>query len=508
MAIASKEYGPSVTTYPFPLEGMVSGETPAGGGLQTVFSDELTRRSEQTPEHQLIIISNDDKKIIVPSANAQLWGGDPATPFPIPLYDVWFSDEWTMIHPDAFSDKGQPSDVLSAMYQGNAYTTPLGSTARIEEHHEKFGLNNQLPQAKEQFTNRFQKAIEAIPENAVVHWQDFFWIPLMEKNADALRANGAFQTYHHHMSFPEQFSQFPWGQQVLTGISKMDEIYVHTDIEVSRVQTQLEALGLPVPQVKRFDLGIDIDPLKIGLDEVTKFNYRARPEYQSLPLNQKATLDEIYQSQDTIPHRFIDIGRLDPQKGTGILLDGIDSYLSSLDMSMDDMKETFRFFFIMEFKQLPSAFDADNLKHQYNKYVNEKLKRMEEKYPGVIYSSASVPRPLVPSMLKGAHTMTGGIQDGLNLAIQEGLAVNALAGEDVNGIAGMGTGFAMQTMQDETHRDLVHFVRVGNKDDVASAIRDTVHVAENFPGELARRTKAVHEQVISQRGGTIFVRPQ
>jgi len=51
-------------------------------------------------------------------------------------------------------------------------------------------------------------------------------------------------------------------------MSKMDVIYVHTDVYQERLEEQLTLLGLPVPRIRRFDLSIDEGSIKRRLDEV------------------------------------------------------------------------------------------------------------------------------------------------------------------------------------------------------------------------------------------------
>jgi len=499
-------FGANVATYPF--EGLVDGlkenALPAGG-LHTVIKTELDLRSTDPAarNNRLDILVHDSGSLDLSHANSRVIGSDSDVPLDPSIYGVWFNEGWSMIHPDAFTKKGYSKDVLEQMFRGE-YSTPWGSIERIQEHHTKYGADSSSAEAS--FVRRLEPVIMGIEPGSVVNWQDYFFVPVMNRHAERLRENGSYQTYHHHMSFPRELDQFPQGRRLLETISKMDEVFVHTDDETAHVHAQLERLGLRLPKISRFDLGINQLAIKEGLNAVHKNNYKDHPQYKVLSDQQKAAIKECFDTQDSTPHRFISIDRIDPIKGNSVLIEGIDKYLSSLGISADEMRDNYRFFFFMEFFD-DESIDTFNLKHQYSRYVKERFQELQEKYPGIVHISSSIPRAFVPAILKGAHIMSGAIQDGLNLAVQEALHVNAQTEQDTTGIIGMGAGFAVQTLKHPEGRDLVYFTRVGNSSDVATSIRETVITSTEQQGAHRAKTQEINKRFIVPRQGTIFVRP-
>ena len=219
-------------------------------------------------------------------------------------------------------------------------------------------------------------------------------------------------------------------------------------------------------------------------------------------LKPQTVIDEIVSTQDTGLHRFVLADRADQGKGQTVVLDGIDLFLSTLSK---EEQAKFRFYFILP--QLDWTLTDYHPQHQYINFLKSKLKAMDEKYQGIFYYIPGIPPALVPLIQRDANCITGGMQDGLCLAPIEALKVNTLAGHNRNGIIGMGAGFAIQTMQTERHRHLVNFVRQGDADEMALAIKRIADAETNEPDGLGLWTRQLVNEVIDRRTDGVIVYP-
>lgn len=490
-----------VITYAFQTKPTIDGKI--AGGLPSVISAELHNRTHTPPNNKLIVISDDNAHYDLVDMHAVIESAEEEKEPNFGRFDVWFDEDWTTLHPHGSLRPYQSHEALHAMFKGE-YVTPSGSLERTLEHLRLYGPLKTYPDANIKFNERFDKAFQAIKDGSVVNWQDFFFVPSMLKHADSLRERECLQTFHLHTTLPEELDQFSEGIQLLQAMSKMDQVYLHTDEYVRRLEKLLEKNGLPVPLIRRFDLGVDQLALKAGIQKIRKDNYQEQEMYKSLDPERKQLIDEVFNTQGTIPHRFISIDRPDPGKGTALLLDATDEYLSSLGEDPDQLREKYRFFFILP--------DQDNitdnpyhLKHRYMEYVVDYAQKLALRYPGIVFTSNEVPPGFIPSLLHDAHVMTGGIQDGLNLACQEGLFVNAVTGTDRSAVIGLGTGFAMQTVQNEKTRHLAHFTRAGSVEDITKAIQNLVATRTEQPGRLKANTNELANTVIFQRKDSVVV---
>ena len=411
------------------------------------------------------------------------------------LFDGWYNDWWAYLHPDAFTSKGLPYETLDAIFKGE-YSAKIGSLDRIVEHFEKYSiyLRNQVEETR--VNQRFAQILSQVPDGSTIYWHDQFFVQAISEVSDGLRNRGCVQIYYLHMTLPEELSYFQKGRELLHAISKMDVVYVHTDVYKALLKKQLSALSLSIPIIKRFDLGLDTKQIDQHLALINTQNYTERVEYSNLDESKKAFVDEVMRSQDAITHRFMDIGRLDLIKGSELLVDAFDEYFSSLDLSLEELKQDYRVFFIWPFKDFFADLSPYNIPLQYRIRVSEKVDQLVEKYPGVVFVSSELPRALIPAMLRNATGITAGTQEGLNLAIEEAIYVNGSENREVGIIIGMGAGLAIQYQP--VYPGLAFYSKVGDVDSLMSAIEKVVELKSNNPLMLRENTKKFSEIIQSR----------
>ncbi len=495
--------GEHYLAYAFPLIPSIEGKH-GGGGLATTIAREATFFKESSSSSRLNVLSSDEESRRLHDYSLDILAAEQSSDQSGDIFGVWFVDQWVVFHTDAYSNlSGYPNEVLGAMFQGEKYTQPVGSLGRAKEYVEKFGFSAQNPRVLGEFSNRFDQQIWNISPNSIINWQDYMFYPLMQRHSEVLRGKGCWQSYHHHVTISEQLSQFSQGVDFLKAVSLMDEVCVHTDIYAQRLEKHLQALGLHIPTIRRYDLGVDSVNIERRLRNITKDTYQESIEYKGLSQDQKVVIDEIVSTQGTNLHRFVVIDRADEGKGPTVVLDGMDRLLSTLTK---EEQTQFRFYFIVP--QLDWGEVTFSPKHNYTSFLRKKLEDMKEKYPDVLHYMPGIPPGLISLLQCDAHSITGGIQDGLCLSPMEGLKVNGLTGNDRSAIIGMGTGFAMQTMQVERHSNLVNFVKQGSVDDMARAIGSIARAEKNDPGRLGRQTRQLVEEVIDKRIDGVLVYPR
>lgn len=487
-------------SYAFPFSPTVQGKL--DGGLPATILRQIRLR-EQTPNGQLYVLSPDTDNEQFPDYGVTVIAVEPETIPNGDRFGAWFGDMWVVLHPHAhIAEGGYPTEVLSALFPGDTNTQPVGSIDRAIEHVAKHGFIAKNPEVMQTFTARFDSAIEKIQRGSIINWQDYMFAPAMLKHSAALRKQECWQSFHLHTTLPPQLYRFEQGRMLLEAMSLMDRVYVHTDVYQTRLEDQLIMLGLPVPEIQRFDLGIDTISIRQRLDAVTKDTYTSTPEYLSLPDDQREVLDEIVATQDSDFHRFICIDRADPGKGQSVVLEAMDTVLSHLS---EEERERFRFYFIMPQFNWNAA--DNHPQQQYIKYLQGKFAEMKQKYPSVLHYTYGLPPKLIPFIVCNAHGITGGIEDGLCLSPMEVLKANALAEVNKTAIIGLGSGFAMQTYQSERHRDLIRLVRRGSVADIVETIRDIVDIEQQHATELGERTRMFVKEVIDKRTDGVLVYP-
>jgi hypothetical protein len=127
-----------------------------------------------------------------------------------------------------------------------------------------------------------------------------------------------------------------------------------------------------------------------------------------------------------------------------------------------------------------------------------------EGYPGIVCISDAIEgeaRLLVPALLHGAHGMSGGAQDGLNLAVMESAYVNR--DMDTTVIAGDGAGFSIQAKASGLAGH-AFFPRAGDVNAFAQAIQEAISLEARREGILVR-AKAPLVEYILRRNDSVIV---
>lgn len=422
----------------------------------------------------------------------------------IDLFRYWFGIGcWQCLHPDAHSDKAGDREAIRFILGFPAETAEV-SLEHVLQYCEAKGLPHEV---NERFNDRFDVLLESVGPGSVMNWQDFLFVPSVLKHAERLRAMRVVQTFHLHTTVPESLDRSKFGADLLRAMSEVDAVYLHTDEYIRRAERQLEAAGLRVPVMKRFDLGIDRDTMDEGLRRVNAGNFSTViPAYSTLGDEQKQFVTEVFRSKGTVPHRFISIDRIDPVKGTATVIKAVARFLDgrrAAGETLAEMQSKYRFFFLQPFLRTP--FDPRNLQTGwYGKYVHKLFQDAMERYPGIVFISDSIEgeaRLLVPALLHGAHGMSGGAQDGLNLAVMESAYVNR--NMDTTVISGDGAGFSIQAKSLGLAGN-AFFPKAGDVNAFVQAIQDAISLEARREGILVR-AKAPLVEYILRRNDSVIV---
>lgn len=486
--------------YAFPFVPTIRGEL--DGGLPASVLRDMVLRLELGNQSSLRIISPDETSLTVPKLSVEVIAAEPETIPNADRFGYWFGDMWVVMHPNAHLSPTYPQDILETMFPGEKYKAPVGSLERAIEHVHTHGFLAKNPDVASNFARRFERAIENIPPGSIINYQDYMFGEVINLYGDKLRNRDCFQTLHVHTSIPEQLDQFEQGRRLLLAMSKMDTVFVHTDEYASRIENQLLRLGLPIPEIRRFDLGIDTKSIERRLQEVHPNNFMETSEFKAMPSEQQAVIQEIVSTQERDDiHRFLVIDRADQGKGQSIVLDAMDRYLSSLPQ---EEQSQHRFYFILP--QLDWEVIDNHPQRLYIDYLRNKLEGLKRKYPNVLYYTHGIPPKLIPLVSRNAHAITGGVQDGLCLSPQEVLKITELLGKNRTGIIGKGVGFAMQTIRtNPDNQAFVNFVQPGSVDDIVEAFVRIVTTEKTNPQQLGENTRQLVRGVIDiRRSGIIF----
>ena len=170
---------------------------------------------------------------------------------------------------------------------------------------------------------------------------------------------------------------------------------------------------------------------------------------------------------------------------------------------MSDLQAKYRFFFVQP--SIGEAFDFQNLQTGwYGKYLRNLFKWVMDCHPGVVFVSDGLhgrERSLVPVLMLDAHGITGGAQDGLNLAVMENAYVNR--DRDTSIICGDGAGFAMhaKTLGLSEH---AFFPAAGDVSAFVAAIEEVVRLQARADSSLRHR-KAPLVAHIMRRTDSVLV---
>lgn len=421
---------------------------------------------------------------------------------------------WQLLHPDAFLPPAFSDDVERQVFL--ASQTPVKTLsdfiAFVESQMER-------GRVKEEFYNQsWGPGLEALPSGSNVHWQEFFLAPAMHRYAENLRGKGCSQSFHLHEPVPDSLHRSSWGRSLLGAISKMDRAYFHTDRYCERVCEQLEQLQLPIPEVLRFDLGInqkkieaDLERIEAALQASQDFS-KALPGWESLDDTQQKFITEVLNSRANVPHRFICIDRVDPIKGTTILVEAIEQFLEeqlAKGSSLAELAEQYRFFFLQDPPSDYGFADPHHLNTHYHRVAtNQRVTRLERRFPGIVFSSSplsGVHRAILPSLLLGCTIISASIQEGLNLAIMEGAYVNTLAKflSDCSVILGSNAGFALQCALGNFAMN-AFFPLSGSVLAMKRSIEQVVNTRRSKPGELRRLLELLVQAEIIERTASLL----
>lgn len=476
--------------YPFSL-----GEGNAGG-LPSVFL------SATRMERDLVLFTTND--VDGPFGNAHIVSTRVNKSDFDNLRRYWFGIGcWQWLHPDAHTDNAGDPDANRFML-GMPTDACDVSLEDLLLYCEKNGSTSDL---NVRFNSWFDAAVERIPPSSVVNWQDYFFVPTLIKNAERLRSLGVFQTLHIHTAIPDSLGRTEFGKNLLKAISAVDVAYFHTDEYVRRVEKQLSAARLPIPPMKRFDLGIDHAILDQGLRHIEAGHLAELvPQHVFADSKRNEFVTEIFRSRGTVPHRFICVDRVDPAKGTATVVKAILKFLEIRRVageSLSDLQAKYRFFFLQP--SIGESFDFQNLQTGwYGRYLRDLFKQVMDCYPGVLFFSDGLQgkdRLLVPALMLDANGITGGAQDGLNLAVMENAYVNR--GMDTSIICGDGAGFAMHAKASGL-TEHGFFPAAGDVSAFVTAIEEIVRLQARTDSSLRHR-KAPLVAHIMRRSDSVLV---
>jgi hypothetical protein len=437
------------------------------GGLPSVFLKEVNSGRE------LILFTSDRTNYCIKNARilaTSLEGCDFGQ-----LTRFWYGVGcWQWLHPDAFTD-ATGDRVATRLMLELSEGTPEVTFDMLNDYCHKNTPKDNLDHS---FNECFDRHIEGIVPNSVVNWQDYFFVPSVLKHSERLRRSGVFQTFHLHTSLPASLYDSGFGRDLLRAMSYVDTVYLHTDEYILRAEEQMRKLKLSIPKLRRFDLGIDREMIDESVDMFNGNALTVRNAIDELPDGEEKTLiEDAIRTRDTVPHRFINIDRVDPSKGNVTVIKAVIKFLESRLLqgeSREEMLAKYRFYFIQA--NLNKPFDPSHLKNGwYAKYLRELLNRVTEQFKGIIFASDALSgnhRKLIPALMVNASGLTGGAQDGLNLAIQENIYVNRE--KNTSAVCGDGAGFSMHVRSLGLEK-YAFFPRAGDVTGFANSINEIVN---------------------------------
>lgn len=460
-----------VCLYPYSTAGLVRGWSTVTG-MEALLAREIRLREGQPDLVPTTIISNGsetEQALALPDACVDL---HPVAPELDPaqreaLLAVWFDDLWALMHPSAFTSPALTGALASVVYPGPS-DAPPGSFERVTEHIAARRRGRTID-PEQGFADRFESALQNIEPGATVGWTEVFFTESILRHAARLRSQGSRQSLHCFLAHPSSLHQSQEGRRILQAMSAMDLVYMQTDIYVRRLQSQLESLGLPIPEVRRFDLAPDSEALRKAV--------RAQPPDEAalreLDPNQRGLLGDAMRTRGQIPHRFVCPDRLDPIKGIHVVIEAVDQFLQSRGEPLDTLRTKYRFYFVTGYHSRFPPIDPSLAWHRYADWVRrEQIPAFMSRWPGIVWFSDNIPdRQLWAHLLVDAHVISGGIQEGLGLAVQEGLLINVETGHERTVIVGDGAGFSIQ-VKEQGLGDHAHFPRAGDPDSLRQALVD------------------------------------
>lgn len=491
-------------TFPFPLLN-----SKLEGGLPRIVQQEI----ELSGGRKNVTIFSSDKHDGVYGA-ANIVGATPGE-LPKDLLNLWFgTGQWSLLHPAAHTSATLSPDALSAMYSRELSAPILeeldragadsrvGSVEFLIKFVERYAPDFQFAL---DFNRRFSPKLSELKAGTVMNWQDYFFDVSVSEHSEAFRQRGIYQTWHLHTTLPNNLKDSEWGRFLLATISKVDRIYSYSQQYNDDVAIQLRECGLRVPEFRIFEYGLDTRYYDRALEVVDSQTYTKAPGFSSLSDEQKEFISESFRAAKSIPFRFLSADRSDPGKGITVLQDGIEMFLDSLGLSREQLGKTFRFGFLTELYPVEKA-DPRDVKQSYNVYVTQRHRELMKKFGSAYRAVPSLggdARILIPSLMHGCHGMTGGSQDGFNIAMMENAYINRK--EPTSLICGSGAGFAIEASR-RGFNDSAFFFEAGNPQAVADALRSIYSETASKEMLGQQKHRLVHDFIL-KRNGTLLVSP-
>lgn len=415
---------------------------------------------------------------------------------------------WQLLHPEAYLPPALPPDISAEMYSA--------SQTRVESVDDLISfLEERMEQGlmKERAVNmRWKDPLSKLKAPSVVHWQEFGFIPAILEYGPDLKRRGCQQTFHLHDALPDSLPRSTWGRSLLEALSIVDKVFLHTDSYCATLKTQLEELGLRVPQIRRYDLGIDTGRLQRSLDRlVTDEPLESFPGWTELSESQRKVALEIFESRDTIPHRFVCFDRVDPIKAPILTYRAIEQFLDakiSEHISLTELSTQYRFYLFHETNpQLPEV-QPHELNLRYAQLAARELRNLCSKFPGIVYALSPFggdAREILPALVAGCHSISGSAQEGLNLAAMEAAWINTRPNIDADCtiIIGGNAGFSLQVAR-HGNQDLAFFPKSGSVSELAQAIESVVDQKLKSPGILRANLERLVAAEVEPRGSSLL----
>ncbi|NER97245.1 MAG: glycosyltransferase family 4 protein [Symploca sp. SIO1B1] len=446
--------------------------------MEALIMREVRLRSHQSVAYTTNLICNStpgETAFELPEAQLKVQpvpaNSDPA--LQAALLGVWFDELWALLHPAAFTTPGLSQTLAKVVFPDNDDTAaPPGSFERVVAH-----INRRRTQRSADlelhFANSFQEELDKLSKDAdLISWCEIFFTQsiLRQKRPDPLQRS-SHQRFYSFIVIPDNLLETEPGRQILQAMSKVDAVYLQTDIYLRRVARQLEKMKLPIPELHRFDLSPD----SVALRQAVRESPPSSTLIATLDPHQILLVRDALATRHQISHRFICLDRLDPIKGIHVVLEAVDKFLSSRNQTIDQLRAQYRFYFLMDYYTRFPPVDLNLAWHRYANWIRtQQIPKFKERWQGMVYFADNIPdRFIVAHLLVDAHVISGGIQEGLGLAVQEGLVVNHEVGLGRTVIMGNGAGFPIQAIE-EGLGQFGFFTPAGDPDAFAQAIHDVV----------------------------------
>jgi hypothetical protein len=489
--LEKKHTNEHLVTFPFAVEH-------SEGGLTSVFLNEV-----KSPEKQVTFVTTDDAGMQFGNASVDPVG---AAEFDMgKVYERWFGYNWNILFDRAFTQL--PNEILSEMYIAEVSTEKVGTLAHLIDYCEKLAPSEDFDRA---FSNRFSKKLSSLVNErsiSAVNFTDVFWYPdLISEVAPLFRQKEIYTTIHIHTSVSDNLKDSSFGRKLLRAISAVNEVFTHADSFSVSLKNQLMELGLSIPKINRFDLGVDRSWIDSSLQKIGDGNIQNIPGYDALDSRQKDLILESLRTSESVPHRFICPDRIEPTKSIHSVLKGVEIFLNERAQAGEDIKSLYRFFFLHELLSL-EKYHAERPKDGYIKVIKEMHNDLSKSFPGVVWVAPSIKgeaRMVLPRIMAGCHGLNGAFEDGLGLTSMEIAEANAHC--DTALITGTGSGFAIEAGRRGFSSNMF-LCDPKEARDFADAMHKVVRVQRESPQTLQGQKSVLLDGFIRTRKDSVIVGP-